>query len=140
MERFDCIVIGPGLGRDSFLMVCLLTWHLPKLIFFFICPFFFPFHWLLVTTVAALELLLTPQTSLYSEFSVPFVLIVLSSAWALNLCQLYSCLCQFNSNPIIQSNLLTFQVIAHMFATIKLLLALDFRWSTTYKFDNVLYL
>lgn len=22
MERFDCIVIGPGLGRDPFLLVC----------------------------------------------------------------------------------------------------------------------
>lgn len=24
MERFDCIVVGPGLGRDSFLLVSLL--------------------------------------------------------------------------------------------------------------------
>lgn len=22
MERFDCLVIGPGLGRDPFLLVC----------------------------------------------------------------------------------------------------------------------
>ncbi|XP_039812974.1 ATP-dependent (S)-NAD(P)H-hydrate dehydratase-like [Panicum virgatum] len=28
MERFDCIVVGPGLGRDSFLLVCLPTCHL----------------------------------------------------------------------------------------------------------------
>lgn len=24
MERFDCLVIGPGLGRDPFLLVCFL--------------------------------------------------------------------------------------------------------------------
>lgn len=22
MERFDCLVVGPGLGRDPFLLVC----------------------------------------------------------------------------------------------------------------------
>lgn len=22
MERFDCIIVGPGLGRDPFLLVC----------------------------------------------------------------------------------------------------------------------
>lgn len=25
MERFDCLVIGPGLGRDPFLLVCFLS-------------------------------------------------------------------------------------------------------------------
>lgn len=25
MERFDCLVIGPGLGRDPYLLVCIST-------------------------------------------------------------------------------------------------------------------
>lgn len=35
MERFDCLVIGPGLGRDPFLLVCFI---IRNLIFYFSNP------------------------------------------------------------------------------------------------------